>query len=338
MPTRAARLTAGFEPLLARLAGGATQYFGDARTSLEPVGRLERPFSDLLRVRVTADGRESHAFVKVFRPRGSDPQEIAQLRRWVEREYRATARLHEALRGRPGLTALRPVAVFPDSLAIVTEEAAGLPLDRVLRRALWGASSATPLEAIAGRIGAWIRTYQGVTESTGVLSLEERRDYLDVRLHRLVPLLLDDRERARALALFDDLAARVSPAVLPLVAIHADLCPSNILVAPDGGVTVLDFAMAKTGSRLHDVAHLYMHLEFLGWRPRPRASRVPSVQRALVAGFDPAVTPADPLFRLMLLQHVVCHAVQRVEAAGGRLSAARRWVLRRRWRRGMGVV
>ena len=64
MPLR----TDGFERLLSALSGDSQQYFGDPNAILEPVARLERPFSALLRLRVLASGRESHAFLKVFRP------------------------------------------------------------------------------------------------------------------------------------------------------------------------------------------------------------------------------------------------------------------------------
>lgn len=328
MPLR----TDGFERLLSALSGDSQEYFGDPNATLEPVARLERPFSALLRLRVTAAGRESHAFLKIFRPRSGAPEEIAQLRRFVEREFRATHRLHEALAGLGGLTALRPVAVFPEDLAIVTEEVAGTTFDRVLRDALWGRRVPVPVDAIAERIGAWVRTYQRVIDADGLLSLDERREYLDVRLRKLVAAgVLKESDRAEALARFDELAAAVAEPNQPLVAIHADLCPSNILVAADGAVTILDFAMAKTGPRFHDVSHLYMHLEFLRWRPRLKSGTVNEAQSALMRGYQDAAAVSDPLFLLMLLQHVVCHVGLLAERPSGPLDPAYRWFVRRRW-------
>src|SRR5688500_9725356 len=101
--------TQGFDGVLAQLSAGAGAYFGDDRAVIEPVDRLERQYSALLRLRVEAAGKETYAFLKVFKPRGGAAEDIAQLRRYVEREYRSTRSLHEALRGRPDLTALRPV-------------------------------------------------------------------------------------------------------------------------------------------------------------------------------------------------------------------------------------
>jgi len=326
--------TDGFVPLLTAIANGSQQYFGDSEAVVEPVARLERPFSALLRLRVTARGRESHAFLKVFKPQRSTPDELAKLRGYVEREFSATKSLYDAVDASSGLTALRPVALFADALALVTEEVVGVGFDRLLRDALWGRRTVAPVDAVAERIGAWVRTYQRVIPVDGEVSLDERREYIDVRLRRLIDAgVLTEADRRRVLRRVDDFAATIGSLTLPLVAIHADLCPTNILVGPDGGVTVLDFAMAKAGTRFHDLAHLYMHLKFMRWRPRLKPAVIDATQNALLRGFDPNATADDPLFRLMLLQHLVCHVALLAERQTGALEPAYRWVLRRRWTR-----
>jgi Ser/Thr protein kinase RdoA (MazF antagonist) len=321
--------TDDFDPLLTRLAAGAQQYFGDARAVVQPVARFDRRFSALLRLRVEVPNGDRYAFLKVFKPRGNNPDEQQALRRLVEREYRATSRLHEALAGQAGLTALRPLAIFPDAFALVTEEVEGITLDRLLRRAAWGRGPDATLNAIAERIGRWVRMYQTVTPANGVLSLDERREYLDVRLRALSPVFIGEGDRQRVLAAFDGLAGCIAPGE-PLVAIHADLCPANILVGADGRVTLLDFAMAKTGSRFHDVAHLSLHFALTAQRVTRRA-RMRGLVPRLLHGYDPSASEADPLFRLMLIQNVVCHVAllaERPPVPG----PAWRWFVRHRWR------
>jgi hypothetical protein len=327
---RAGAPVAGFEPVLAALTAGAEEYFGDAAATIEALDRHERPFSALLRVRVRAKGADTYAFVKMFKPRRSGPEELAQLRRFVEREYRATLRLHRAFTERPGLNALRPLALLPDHLTIVTEQVQGRTLDQVLRQSLWGAGPRAAAVAAAERVGAWVRTYQEVTAVEGALSLDERREYLDVRLVKLTSTMLTAGDRALALGVFDQLAARVNPPAPPLVAIHADLTPTNIMVGTDGRVTILDFAMAKSGARHHDLSHLFFHLSRLSWR-RLMPDHVADVQRALLRSFDPAASAFDPLFALMLLQHAVCHIAQLSERDVGTLRPAYRAFVRRRW-------
>ncbi len=326
--------TVDFAPMLAALAAGSQEYFGDAGAAIEPVERIERPFSALLRLRVRTRGGESYAFLKMFKARRAGSEEVAQLRRFVEREYRATRRLHEAFSTKPDLSAVRPVALFAEHLAMVTEQVEGRTLEHVFRQSLWGQLPREAVVAIAERVGAWVRTYQDVTAVEGVLSLSKRRDYLDTRLKTLVGYVLSPSERDGTLRLFDRLAARVNPPAPPLVAIHADLNPTNILVGPDGRVTILDFAMAKSGPRHHDLSHLFFHLDRLRWR-RMIPGRVVEVQRALLRGFDPALSEADPLFALMLLQHAVCHIALLAERDVGALRPAYRTLVRRRWHKCM---
>ena len=174
--------------------------------------------------------------------------------------------------------------------------------------------------------------YQQVIEAEGLLSLDESRGYLDARVKRLMAAgVFAEGDRKLVLDYFDTIAALVAPESTALVAVHADLCPTNILIGLDGGVTILDFAMAKMGARDHDAAHLFMHLEFLRWRPHLRSHVIDDAQEALARGYDPAASTADPLFRLMLLQHLVCHLALLAERQTGHLEPAYRWLLRRRW-------
>jgi tRNA A-37 threonylcarbamoyl transferase component Bud32 len=324
--------------VLAELAADAERCFGDARAVVEPVTRLERPYSALLRLRVTTKARCTHAYLKVYKPRPALPYERPiDLSRMVEDEFAATLRLHTALAQRPGLAAPRPISVFPDHQAIITEEITGTTFDRLVRAESWRWKPSPLLEAVAARIGAWIREYQRVVGASGVLSLDERREYIDERLRYITPRILTAGERAQALDLFDALAAEVSPADQPLVAIHADLCPGNILVTAGGGVSVLDFAMAQSGTRFHDVTHLYMHLERLRSRPPFRVEFVSAIQAALRRSCDGPGSRPDPLFQLMLLQHIVCHVTMLADRSAGPLDGALRWLIRRRWRNGLAM-
>ncbi len=116
------------------------------------------------------------------------------------------------------------------------------------------------------------------------------------------------------------------------VPIHADLTPLNIIVDESGRTTVLDFTMAKTGTQHHDLSHVYFHLQLMAARRRGREAPFRALQQALLSGYAPALTAEDPLFRLMLLQHGVCHVALLAERRVPVLDAAYRWFMRRRWR------
>jgi Ser/Thr protein kinase RdoA (MazF antagonist) len=226
------------------------------------------------------------------------------------------------------IAAVRPLALLPEYRALATEEVPGRPLGELL------ADFSQPegwLEAVARRVGRWVRAYQTVVEAGGRIELSQLRAYLDDRLRLLEGRVLSSSDRRATLTRFDDLCREIGVSTAPVVAIHADLGPMNIIVDQNGRVAVLDFTMAKTGTIHHDLSHVYFHLELLAARNRKRRLLVPSLQRAMLEGYRPGLTAAEPLFRLMLLQHAVCHIALLAERRFPVVDAAYRWFLRRRW-------
>ena len=319
------------EAVLETLKAQSEALFGHAGAELETVAVFDRPYSTVMRLRVvTPDSAPSFAFVKIYKVRPvlpyATPPAPADV---VREEFEATSRLHAALAGRPGLSSPRPIASFPDQGVIVTAELEGTPLDRVLRH--WRHRRNPPsLEAIATRIGAWLRAYQRSSGTRGDWSVDDNRAYLDDRL-RYLARSLGESARTRALTAFDRIAAELPAEPEALVPIHADLCPGNIMVTPGGGVAVLDFATAQSGTRYHDIAHLYLHLELARGRARRRGIALGPMQDTLLAAFDRPAALTHPLFRLMLLQHVVCHVTQIGDGAGWGSRLALRALAHWRW-------
>ncbi len=261
---------------------------------------------------MSTGGCAQGAFVKILKPRADTPVEIASMQGNVQRDFEMTARVRHALGGCAGLTAVRPIACFPEELAIVTGEAVGPMLSEVLARRAAGwprRSVVRELSQLLYRVGAWLKAAQDALPEDHPLDREAMRTYLDKRFTdlettgaiRLTKSGRDAIERYR-----DRLAAGVGPEGFRPVWIHADFCPENIITRA-GEITVLDFMMAKTGTVYHDVAHLFLHLEAMQGKPWFRPAIVSRLQRDLMAGFEPGLTVSRPLFSLMLLQHVVCH-------------------------------
>ena len=321
-------------PVVDALKGQAGRHFGEGPVAFEPVELFDGPFSTVVRLRVHAAAGASHVFAKVYKPRKAVPYEtpIAPDRLVVD-EFDATERLHRALASRPGLAAARPIACFPEYAAIVTEELRGRTVNHLIAGAAWGRRVSPSLEVIGTRIGAWLRTYQRSGAGHGGFDAGERRRYLDDRLRHITPRFLRESDRASALALFDRLAPLVDGAPETHVPVHADLCPGNIVVTTGGAVGVLDFATAQSGSRYHDLAHLYLHLLLAQRRWRMTVDVIDRMKASLLAGFEDHSTGAQPMFRLMLLQHVVCHVTELADRLRWRPENARRHLIQWRWRR-----
>jgi hypothetical protein len=298
---------------LGRLTAESERYFGCPDIVIEPLALADRESAQVMRAGLRiADRTGRHIFVKVFKPRGPSADDWHFMRARVTKDFAVTSQIHEAFRECPDLSAVRPVACFPDELVLVTEEARGEALDALLeRRATWRPDSGTlaELTEVAGRIGAWLKTFQGVDRQNRRISLEGMRDYLDFRLRRLVASpkgAFSERQRVAVLSYFDAISRDVAASDLVEVLVHGDIAPSNILV--DGRrIVVLDFAMACRGGVYFDVARLFTQFEFLKSKPKFRPYVVARLQAALLEGFDPALQPHHPLFQLFELQHVVCH-------------------------------
>ncbi len=327
------------DAVLSMLQKNSGAYFGTPGVHLHPLRRFEREASVVLQVRVEGARATGEIFVKVFKPRGSGPEDREMTRKRVLNDYATTVRVHSQMAALDGFSAVRPIACFPDELALVTERVTGETLGAVLERdASWwpAATGLAKLERTFTCAGAWIRAFQEGTPAGAMFSLAGMRDYLDVRLRRLTSMpraRFPHEWRSGILRYFDARSVEVSSDDLREAPVHADIAPGNVLV--DGAdIIVIDFAMATTGGKYHDVARLYSQLEFLNCKPKFRSSVVARLQSALLRGFEPGLSPRHPLFELFLVQHVVCHLANLSGHPGSGLSRPYNWYQRhahRRW-------
>lgn len=329
-----------FEPVLTKLEADGVRYFGCQDVRVEPVRQFDRPFSTVLQVRVADRQGSQGAFIKIFKPRFNTPAQIAETRQHVRSDFDTMCRVRAALTGARQLEAVRPIACFPEDLALVTGEAVGTTMASMLipAAARWARTSARDkvVEAL-GQIGEWLRIVQSaMPQYQQSIELSRIRSYLNKRLDgleaggtvRLTTTGRDQLERYQ-----ESLFAAIANERVPAVWIHADFCPENIIVH-EGRVAVLDFLMAKAGTVYHDLAHLYLHIGVIAAKPWCRPPVVDALQRELLAAFEPGLRPDRPLFALALYQHVLCQVLVLQNANGGRVArlyAARLHRRHRQW-------
>ena len=319
-----------FDTLLSHLSRDRSTEFGRPGARVDVLRRIEGPFSSVRQVRITApSSAPTVAYIKILKSHGEGAEELARLDRMVAREHKTLLTVHRAAEHHAKLRTVRPIAYVPQLRAIVTEAVPGHSLSEVLKH---GQRDRERLASAAAGVGAWIRLYQTLDDPARDVELAERRQYLDERLQLLERRVLSSADRRNVLALFDRLARNVGVPHVHGVRIHGDLAPTNIIVDPEGRVAVLDFTMVKAGTVYHDITHLYFHLELMRLRRRRRWPHLGAVQQALLEGYREGLTAEDPLFRLMLLQHAVCHVALLAERRSRRFAAAYHWLARRRWR------
>lgn len=303
-----------FEPVLDRLRAECVECFSAANVRLLPIAYEERPFSFLLRAGVCRNGGVtpgSHVFIKIFKERPSDVESQMMLAR-VARDFETTRRIYDAMSHHETLGAVRPIVCYPEHLATVTEQTEGPTLLAHLERyARWWPARST-LDDLAGtlsNVGRWVSAFQAIDDLGTRVSIAALRSYVDLRLERLVrqvPSRFTEEYRRRVGDHIDRLGSEVPPGDLREVLVHADLAPANVLIS-DARVVVLDFAMSNRGSMFHDLSRLFVQLDLLRMKPQFRPGVIRHLQRALLHGFDPALAPDRPLFRLSLLVHRINH-------------------------------
>ena len=315
-------LSDGMGGLFTLIRRDAIRLFGSEAVSIEVLSLDVRESSEVARARVTTPAGVRHVFAKIVKPRpGETGSTDARLR--LRRDVQVARHVFEAMNPTADLRAVQTLGCYEDVLGVVTNEAPGLPLDVVVGQAArWPATSANlaELEGTFERVGRWIAAFQRVAPGAtpSALDLDATREYIDIRLKRLVGIAgarFGEGDRSAVLAYFDARAAEIPLVDRTEVPVHGDITPSNIIVASHA-VTILDFAMTARGSRYLDLARLYSQLEFYTAKPQYRPNVIARLQRALLSGYEPSLTPDDPLFEIGALQHVVCHFLSHARNPG----------------------
>ena len=305
-----------------RLRDDPARCFGASTITVRPGRVFDRPFSHVFELHVHGGAQPVTAFVKVLKPRSETPEELEATAANVTREFDTLTRVHQALRQAPGLSAPRPIACYPDLLALVTQGLDGDPLTRTLSK-LRGAPSARTVDQVGEvmrSVAAWLKTFQAMEAPGPPISLDRMRAYLDARLRPLMERgVFGSDMRADLLRYFDRRAPEIPSSDLASVPVHADFTPENVMIAP-GSVSVLDFTMAKQGARYLDLAHMLMHVDMLRARPWFRPAAIDRQTTALLSGYDHTLQVGRPLLDLLILQNVVCFVLQTTEMKVAGLS------------------
>lgn len=243
-------------------------------------------------------------------------------------EHQALALIHEYFGslGDSRFGTVRPLDVLPALRAVVMERAPGTSL-----RALWFARPehpATALEAAAHGAGAWLRAYHGMGGGALAVSRHIRReDHIDFvgELSSFLGDLLRDHAYFQEVASAHAAAAAALPDQLPLGLGHGDFAPRNVLVAPDGRITVLDTLARYRVPIYEDIGYFLAGLR-CGWRQvlsletAIPAARLASWERAFLSGYfvdDPVPVRAIRSYEIQaMLDLWAANAWRHARAAG----------------------
>jgi aminoglycoside phosphotransferase (APT) family kinase protein len=339
MPAPAAR------NLERHLAEHAAAYFPDlggepARVSLRREDA--RPYSTLYEFDVVG-ARAHHAVVVKLPAAGDDPawspgghdrpRRCVPLdaRRKSEAEFRALAMIHEAFGGLadPRFGTVAPLDFLHSHRALVMEKVTDRRLSAILLRGSRPHRSArAPAVAALRNTGAWLAKYHQLGGPPRAHARHPRRaDFVEYVSELVGYLARYESDRAlleHVRTVVRAAADEALPEDLPLGMTHGDFAPRNVLVGPDGRVTVIDTVGSWRAPVYDDLG------EFLFALGAPKAQAyaqgrllapgvVAAWQAAFLGGYFGAATAPRRALRLFEVQAALerLASVRRAAAARG---------------------
>jgi tRNA A-37 threonylcarbamoyl transferase component Bud32 len=294
---------------------------------------IDCPYSAVTRIELACDGLQKVVYLKrVKTDRISD--DVARKR--VSLEYQTLVQLSEHFLSHPTLGIVRPIAVFPEVHALVTEEVPGVQLmdmiGRFAKRYLFG-QKLNILEKYCGLAGIWLREFQAFTSrGTAEFNIHGLESYCSERLDTLIADRrsgIDETFKAKFLVYLQEKHKALSGRIDAIVGRHNDFSPHNIIVDGDV-VSVIDFGFFDHDSYLYDICKFWFQLECMKISPLFSTTAIDRLQKSFLEGYGDSVDPSDPAFEVVASRYFVTRLV--TMSKEGVRGGPRGWVDRRSYR------
>jgi len=288
------------------------------------------PYSAVSRIEMVCDGVPKAVYLKRVRDDGIGKDAA---RRRVLVEYQILTQLFAHFQTHQTWGVARPIAVFPDELAIVTEEVRGIALTdligRSAKRHMFGYRQPV-LEKYCVLAGTWLREFQSfTTRRNGEFNIQGLMQYCDQRLDTLIAYRragIDDRFKAQFRRYLNKKheQSRRKPDII--VGRHNDFSPHNIIVEGDR-ISVIDFGFFDHDSYLYDVCKFWFQLECMKTSPLFRPSTIERLQNSFFVGYGNSIDPRGPAFEMVASRYYLTRLVTMVKE--GTRGGLRGWIDRR---------
>jgi len=291
------------------------------------------PYSVVGRIRLECDGIHRTVYLKRVKADGIGN---AAASRRVQLEYETLHSLFEHFRGHAIGGVPRPLALFAEEAALLTEEVPGKALmdliGRYAKRFVFGLSEDVLAQHCASA-GAWLREFQSFTaQGRARFNCEGLMQYCEGRLNALVALPSSgiDPDFVRRFREYMHRRYReIEGKADTIVGRHNDFSPHNILIH-EGRVSVIDFGFFDRDSYLYDLCKFWFQLECMKVSPLYRKSSIDRLQQSFFAGYGSAPAVSDPAFEMVASRYFITRMV--TMAKEGMRTAIGGWIDRRSYR------
>jgi aminoglycoside phosphotransferase (APT) family kinase protein len=278
---------AALETILAELRPRVGEWYpdSDGAAPLEVLNVDSRVVSHVIRIRVSRTAAAPTTLIvkagAEAEPNESDRPRLVPITESAERrrlEFEALRTLEARLAevGDEAFAAVHPLAILPESTALVMEEFDGQALHRFLiRRPFLSTPTHRPL-AMARAAGRWLRILHDTQPTTQVVRQGTRDEVVDAFAAFGSYLATEVRSSDLDEIIRTGIAAtRLLPDPLPTVITHGDFAPRNILVDRAGRLAVIDLLARWQAPPFEDLAGFLVALE---------TSRANAATRGLLLG------------------------------------------------------
>ncbi len=309
--------TSGFmkkeiDGILERLRREPERYFGTPRApELHIVKKVWRPYSRVYRVEARQDAAVSRFFwVKMFVISERILKKAEKHLARIKTEFEVARELSEKFADSRNIHVVQPLALFPDKATVVTWESPGEPLSTLIEQKarLWPAQEAIEeIEQYMRLSGEALARMQALTASDELFDPAALRDYVDIRLQRLVKLRsarFPETMRTQVLATFDRLIPEIPREHLRICGKHGDFGAFNIL-AGNGEITLTDFTMYSPGSPYIDLSYFIHRLQGFLHKPTFRPEVISRFEQAFIDGYGVPDVREHALYTLCMIRHVI---------------------------------
>jgi hypothetical protein len=293
--------------LISRLLKQA-QFAFACRTEPSVVRRREINclYSVVTRIEMQCDGVSRVVYLKRRKAR----RDIEVARERVMAEYNILSRLSEHFREHGTFGVARPIAVFPEELALATEEVRGTGLMGLIGRSakrytLGGRQDL--LEQYCRLAGGWLQEFQSITpQGSGDFNIQGLMRYCDQRLAILIAdgrSGIDGKFKARFAEYLNRQHSRLTGPTR-IVGRHNDFSPHNIIVSGNC-LSVLDFGFFDYDSYIYDLCSFWFKLEYMKSSPLFSPATIDRLQYSFFEGYGSSAGRDDPAFDLVALQFIL---------------------------------
>jgi thiamine kinase-like enzyme len=302
----------GVSEVLQKLTERYFLYFPDAKMSptISSVTVTSRRHCDIAWAELKFDGSTARICVKFPKEPGKTPKTpLERVGQDARVDFETLSYLYERFRRVPGCSVVRPIAFFPEEMAVVTEEVEGENLHDLIKKkaSLWHAGSEVEvLRAHCRACGVWLRHFQEFTtqQRRAALPVSRILEQVGTDLEVCVKMGLPGAVSLSLLRFCEEQLRSVEGRDFPVVGEHPDFQPDNILLSP-AGVTVLDFTNFRYGSAYNDIARFLASLDFLQKNPLYRRGRIRTLIAAFLQGYGWSQNEMDAGLTVYLIRYMV---------------------------------